>query len=155
MLLLSTAWYLAGKARIPLLVAAGALAVLFAVLTLDQEKQWKDDLTVFTVASQLAQHNAPVAQNLANARVQQALRLDEEGRCGEAVPVFEQVTRDYPQDWYAWAALGDCLVQLNHFAQAEDALHKAADLSHDPRVVEQWQQLRANMGQSNSPNSPK
>ncbi len=155
MLLLSTAWHLAGKARIPLLVAAGALAVVFAVLTLDQEKQWKDDLTVFTVASQLAPHNAPVAQNLANARVQQALRLDEEGRCGEAVPIFEQVTRDYPQDWYAWAALGDCLVQLNHLAPAEDALHKAADLSHDPRVVEQWQQLHANMGLSNSPNSPK
>ena len=145
-LLLSTGWHVAGKARIPFLIIAGTLAVVFAGLTLDQEHQWKDDLTLFNVASQLAPHNVPVAQNLANARVQQALQLAEEGRCGEAVSVFEQVTRDFPQDWYAWAALGDCLVQLKDLSQAEESFHKAADLSHDARVIEQWQQLRTSMG---------
>src|SRR5207302_8547900 len=61
MLLVATLWHLSGKLRVPLLCACGPLAVVFAVLTVSQEKQWKDDLTVFTVAHQLAPHNAPVA----------------------------------------------------------------------------------------------
>jgi len=146
MLLIATAWHAAGAKRVPLLVGSGVLAIVCATLAVSQEVQWKDDLTVFTVAHELAPHNAPVAQNLANAHVQAALQLDEEGRCNEAMPVFEQVAHDYPQDWYAWAGMGDCFVQLNDLPKAEDALHRAADLSHEPRVIEQWQQLRAHMG---------
>jgi protein O-mannosyl-transferase len=142
MLLFATAWHLAGKARIPLLIAAGALAVAFAMLTLSQDSQWKDDATVFTVAHQLAPHNEPVARNLANTRVQAALQLDQEGRCDEAIPVFKQVTQEYPNDWFAWAGLGDCQVQLNDLAGAEQSLHRAADISQNPRVREQWQAVR-------------
>lgn len=111
------------------------LTIVFAVLTVSQEKQWRNDATVFTIAHELAPHNGPVARNLANTRVQAALQLDEEGRCSEAMPVFEQVTRDYPQDWYAWVGLGDCFVQLNDLPRAEESLHRAADLSHEPRVI--------------------
>jgi protein O-mannosyl-transferase len=146
MLLVATGWHLAGKWRIPLLCAAGVVAVAFGGLTVSQERMWKDDLTVFTVAHQLAPHNAPVAQNLANAHVQGALRLDEEGRCEEAMPVFEQVAQEYPQDWYAWAGLGDCYVQLSNLPKAEESLRRAAELSHEPRVIQQWQELRAHMG---------
>ncbi len=107
---------------------------------------WKDDLTVFTVAHQLAPGNRPVARNLANAHVQGALHLADDGRCGEAMPVFEQVTEEYPQEWYAWAGLGECSFQLNNLPRAEEALHRAAELSHEARVIQQWQQLRAHMG---------
>ena len=150
MLLLAALWHLAGKARLPLLGAAAVLVVVFATLTASQEKQWHDDLTVFTVAHQLAPHNSPVARNLANAHVQQALPLAEEGRCNEALPVFEQVTQQFPEDWFAWAAFGDCLVQINNLPRAEDALHRAASLSHDSQVVEHWQELRTHMGLPNS-----
>jgi Tetratricopeptide repeat len=150
MLLLATAWHLSGKMRIPLLCVAGLLTAGFSVLTVAQEMQWKDDLTVYTVAHQVAPHNAPVARNLANTHVQAALRLDEEGRCNEAIPVFEQVTQEYPQDWFAWAALGDCFVQLNDLPKAEESLHHAADLSHQPRVIQQWQEVRSRM-QEQSP----
>ncbi len=75
-----------------------------------------------------------------------AMRLDEEGRCDEAIPVLEQTTRDYPKDWFAWAGLGECFFKLNDLTRAEQALHEASDLSHQPRVTEQWQQLRARMG---------
>jgi Flp pilus assembly protein TadD len=120
------------------------------VLAVSQEQQWKDDLTVFTVAHNLAPNNAPVAQNLANAHVQAALQMADEGRCGEAIPVFEQVTQEYSQDWYAWASLGLCFVQLNNLPKAEESLHRAADISHDPKVTQEWQELRANMGLSTS-----
>jgi Flp pilus assembly protein TadD len=78
------------------------------------------------------------------------LELDQEGRCSEAIPVLEKVTNDYPQDWYAWAGLGDCYVQLNDPVKAEESLHRAADISRDSRVIEKWQELRAHMGVSSS-----
>ena len=150
MLLVATVWHVAGELRVPLWPAAGLLAVVFAVLAVSQEKQWKDDLTVFTVAHELAPHNAPVAKNLADAHVQVALQLADDGRCSEAMPVFQQVSQEYPQDWYAWAGLGDCFVQLNNLPKAEDSLRRAAELSHDSRVMQQWQELRAHMGLPNS-----
>jgi protein O-mannosyl-transferase len=150
MLLGATVWHLSGTLRVPLLFAWGLLAVVFAVLAVSQEKQWKDDLTVFTVAHQLAPHNAPVAKNLADAHVQVALQLADDGRCSEAMPVFQQVSQEYPQDWYAWAGLGDCFVQSNNLPKAEESLRRAAELSHDSRVMQQWQELRAHMGLPNS-----
>jgi protein O-mannosyl-transferase len=146
MLLAATGWHLAGKMRVPLLSAGVLLALVFAVLAVSQERQWKDDLTVFTVAQQLAPRNAPVARNLANAHVQVALQLADDGRCSEAMPVFEQVSQEYPQDWYAWAGLGDCFVQVNNLPRAEESLHRAAELSHESRVIQQWRELRSNMG---------
>jgi len=137
---------MAGKLRLPLLSAGAALAIAFATLTFAQQKQWKDDETVFTVAHELAPHNAPVAQHLADTHVDEAMKLGDEGRCSEAVPMLAQVTSDYPQDWYAWAGLGVCYVQLNDLAKAEESLHRAANISHDPRVNAQWQELRAHMG---------
>src|SRR5580658_853478 len=139
---------LSGKLKIAVLCSTCALAIVSALLTFAQQNQWKDDSTVFTVAHQLAPHNSPVAQNLADTRLQAALQLDEQGRCPEALPVFEQVTQDYPQNWYAWAGLGDCYVQLNNLPKAEESLHRAADLSKTPRVIQQWQELRAQMGLS-------
>jgi protein O-mannosyl-transferase len=146
MLLGATAWHMSGRLRVPLLVAAGLLAVAFSALTFSQQKLWSDDLTVFTRAHELAPHNAPVARNLADAHVQHALGLADQGQCDEAVPVFQEVNREYPEDWYAWAGLGECLVQLDKYPQAEESFHKAADLSHDRHVIEQWQLLREHMG---------
>jgi len=146
MLLLASAWHLLKKSRLIFFAAAAAVAIAFIVLTVRQEGQWKDDLTVFTVARQYAPHNAPVAQNLARTHVQQALSLDEAGQCDQAIPIFRQAIQQYPQDWFAWAGLGECLFKLNDLAGSEQSLRRAAELSHEPRVVEQWQQLRAKMG---------
>jgi hypothetical protein len=150
MLLVAAGWSIiwgsmAGQLRLFLLCAGAVLAIVFAGLTFVQQKQWKDDATVFTIAHELAPRNAPVAQHLADTHVDAALKLGDEGHCSEAVPMLEQVTSDYPQDWYAWAGLGVCYVQLNDLAKAEDSLHRAADISHDPRVSAQWQELRAHM----------
>jgi hypothetical protein len=146
MLLLATVVRLLQKQRFAALGFACALVIVSAGLTFAQENQWRDDSTVFTVAHQLAPRNAPVAQNLANVHLQAALQLDEQGRCPEALPVFEHVTQEYPQDWYAWAGLGDCYVQLSNLPKAEESLHRAASLSHNAHVIQQWQELRAQMG---------
>ena len=146
MLLLAIGWHLMDELRIASLAVAGMLAIVFTVFTVRQESAWKDDLTVFTVAHQAAPHNTPVALNLARAHVQVALQLGEAGRCNEAVVTFNEVIREFPQDWYAWAGLGECQLQLNDLAKAEQSLHRAAELSHEPRVMQEWQELRAQMG---------
>jgi 4-amino-4-deoxy-L-arabinose transferase-like glycosyltransferase len=148
MLLLATAWHLAGKWRMPLLLVAFSLMIAFIVLTLRQEMAWKDDATVFTVAHQIAPLNEPVALNLTRTRVQAAFDLDQAGRCEEALPVFQQATQQYPQDWFAWAGLGDCYVQLNELSKADQSLRRAAELSRNPRVKEQWQAVHDKLQQN-------
>jgi protein O-mannosyl-transferase len=143
-----TGWRRAKKGQAILLSAMGIVAVAFSVLTVKQERAWKDDLTLFTVAHQIAPHNGPVAQNLVRAHVQIALGLDEAGRCDQAVPIFEQAIQQYPQDWFAWAGLGECLFKLNDLSRAEQSLRRASELSHESRVKEEWQQVRAKMGLS-------
>ncbi len=151
MILVATGWHLSRKGRAILLSGAGLVAVAFGVLTVQQESTWKDDLTVFTVAHQNAPHNEPVAQNLARAHVQVALGLDEGGRCDQAVPMFEEAIQQYPQDWFAWAGLGECSFKLDDLPKAERFLRRAFELSHEPRVREEWQAVRAKMGLASAP----
>jgi branched-subunit amino acid transport protein AzlD len=150
MLLIATCYRLLKNVRVVWLCVAISLTAIFASLTFSQQVEWKDDSAVFTTAHQLAPHNAPVMRNLANTHVHEALQLEDEGRCSEAIPVFDRVVHDYPEDWFAWGGLGVCYVQLNNLPKAEEALHRAADLSHNSRVIEQWQELRAHMGLPNS-----
>jgi hypothetical protein len=151
MLLAATAWHVAKKWRFILLLAAGLVTVAFAALTIQQERMWKDDLTVFTVAHQYAPHNDPVSLNLTRAHVQVALRLDEDDRCNEAMPIFDEATREYPQDWYAWAGRGECLVKLNDLPRAEQSLRRAFELSQNSHIAEQLQQVREMRGLSSAP----
>lgn len=146
MLLLATVIHLMPRARPVLLGIPFVAAIAFVPFTWAQEKQWQDDSTVFTTAHELAPHNLPVARNLTDTHVRAALLIADEGRCSEAAPVFEDAIRNYPDDWYAWAGRGICLVQSNDLVKGEEAFHRAADLSHDPGVVQQWQALRTHMG---------
>lgn len=155
MLLFATGWHLLGRnGRIVALSVAVFAAVAFSILTVKQESAWKDDLTVFTIAHQYAPHNLPVAENLVKAHVQVALGLDDEDRCDEAMPIFDDAIRQYPQDWFAWAGRGDCLVKLKDLPGAEQSLRRASELSHEPHVTEQWQQVRAMMGLSATTSPP-
>jgi protein O-mannosyl-transferase len=142
MLLVATGWRLAGKGRTPFLVAAGSVAVAFAALTVSQEGAWSSDMAVFTEGQRTAPRNVFVARNLVRTHVQEALEWDVAGRCQQAMPVFESAIRQYPDDWYGWAGLGDCLDQLNDLPRAEQALHRAADLAHQPPVTARWQEVR-------------
>lgn len=146
MLLAATAWHLSRHFRIPLLALAVILAIICSTLTLAQESQWRDDLTVFKMAHDLAPQNRPVARHLADARIREALLLNPEGKCDATFPLFEQVSRDFPDDWFAWAAMGNCWLQRNELSQAEAAFHRAVDISHDPTVTQAWQQLRSQLG---------
>jgi tetratricopeptide (TPR) repeat protein len=115
-------------------------------LTVQQEQQWRDDLTVLTVAHRFAPRNARVTPAFADARVYFALQLNEDDRYNDALAVLDQVVEEFPQDWYAWAARADCLYHLKNLPEAEKSLRTAAELSHKPEIIQQWQELRAEMG---------
>lgn len=149
-LIVATAWHLLSRWRIHLLALAGLLMITLAGLTFQQEPAWKDDLAVFTLGHEIAPNNGPVALNLARVHVHEGLKLGEAGRCEEALPIFQRVIQQYPQDWFAWAGLGNCFGQLRDLPKAEQALHRAADLSHSPQVVEQWELVRTMMRDTNS-----
>jgi protein O-mannosyl-transferase len=151
MLLLAVAYRLAPQLRVPFVAIAALLAVVFCVLTIQQERPWKDDLTLFTYAHQIAPHNIPVDQSLVRAHVQVGLSLDEAGHCDQAIPIFNDAIRQYPDDWYAWAGLGECFVKQNDLPKAEQVLHRASDLAHQPRVTEAWQLVRQQMGLPSTP----
>jgi len=146
-LLIAAGWHLAPKWRVRLLLPAGAVAVAFTVLTLSQEPAWKSEMAVFTEGHRSAPRNIFVDRNLVRAHVQEALGWDVSGRCKEAIPVFEDATSRYPEDWYGWAGLGDCLDQLDDLPGAEQALHRAADLAHEPRVKQRWEEVREKLAQ--------
>jgi tetratricopeptide (TPR) repeat protein len=146
MLLLAVVLSTAGSFRNVLLLASAALAIAFSVSTFAQEKQWINDATVYAVAHKIAPNNPIVAQDFADTHVQEAIKLGDEGRCNEAIAILQQVIRDFPQDWKAWAAQGNCYVQLNNLVAGEDSLHRAATISKDSTVIQYWQELRAHMG---------
>ncbi len=143
MLLVATGWSLMRKYRTPLLCAIGAFGAVFAALTVSQEQQWRNDSTIVAVARQNAPNNA---QTLADERVHTALQLDADGQYSEALPILKQITAEHPQDWYPWAALADCYYHLDNLPEAEKSLRRAAELSHKPEIIEQWRELRAEMG---------
>jgi protein O-mannosyl-transferase len=131
--------------------ATALVLIVFSVLTIQQEQPWKDDLTLFTWAHQIAPHNVPVDQSLVRAHVQVALGLDETGQCDQAIPIFNDAIRQYPQDWYAWAGLGECFAKLNNLPEAEQALRRASELANQPRVTQEWQMVRKEMGLPSTP----
>jgi tetratricopeptide (TPR) repeat protein len=150
MMLVAIGWHLAGNLRTLLLLPISLLAVMLAVLTLSQETAWKDNLSVFASGNQIAPQNHQVAINLTRARVEVALPLVDEGRCAEAIPVFEQATKQLPDDWVGWAALGNCFDQLNELPKAEQFLRRAAELTRQPRVAEEWQDVLRRMQEANA-----
>lgn len=141
-LLIATGWHLAKKWRRLLLPLAGAVGLAFAALTVSQEPAWKSEIAVFEEGHRSAPRNVFVDRNLVRVHVQEALGWDVAGRCKEALPVFENAIRRYPEDWYGWAGLGDCLYQLDDLPRAEQALHRAADLAHEPQVAQRWQEVK-------------
>jgi tetratricopeptide (TPR) repeat protein len=144
-LLLATVWDLSGKAQMPLLGLVAVIVLGFGILTAQQEGMWKDDLTLFTAVNKISPRNAPIAEDLSRAHVQVALGLDDEDRCDEAMPIFNQAIQQYPKDWFAWAGRGECLYKLNDLRGSKESLERAYALSKEPRVHDEWQMVREKM----------
>jgi tetratricopeptide (TPR) repeat protein len=61
-------------------------------------------------------------------RLMQADRLFKQGRTSEAIALYGQVVKDYPNSDEAWSALGQALYRAGDFANAERVLRKTVEL---------------------------
>ena len=62
-------------------------------------------------------------------RLMQADQLFKRGRVGEAITMYDQVVKDYPDSQEAWFALGQALYRVRDFASAERSMQKTVELA--------------------------
>ena len=141
-LLLATAWHLLQKqqAKSILLVMAGVLFLCSAAFTFRQEGAWRNDLTVWQSAYEVAPNNAEVLYHLA-AELVRARRIP------EALPISREWTVHDPENWRSWATAGECYMKLGRMRDAEPLLSHAHDLNHDDaRLNWELQSVRMQVG---------
>jgi tetratricopeptide (TPR) repeat protein len=88
---------------------------LVLILSYDTAKAasyWRDNFTLFQHCYQLASHTTA-------AQVDYAVALTSRGQYGEAIPLFEQVLREHPNNYLATYGLGQALYELGLLKPAE------------------------------------
>jgi surface carbohydrate biosynthesis protein len=80
-----------------------------------------------------------MAKNSAKQLLQTVSQLETSGRIKEAVGVLRELTHLLPKSLLVYEKLGECLVKLNEFNEAETILQKALELSKEPEPrVYKW-----------------
>jgi len=113
------------------LVYAGAVIWLllntFTVVT--TVPLWKNDLVLWSWVS--AQKPALVIP-----RIDMAIALSRHHRYREALAILDQVTREHPENVFAWSEAGKIHAQLGHKKEALDSLYQAVRI--DPTGTDHW-----------------
>ena len=66
-----------------------------------------------------------------------------------AMEIWEQMCRDFPEDWLTWASMGDVMAESGHYAEAVEYHEKSKQFLPRPRYVDPWEaiaRLRELMG---------
>lgn len=58
------------------------------------------------------------------------------GRRDGAMAVWEQMCRDWPEDWMVWWSMGDVMARMGQYAKAEEYYRRSFDLKSPPRYVD-------------------
>jgi len=107
---------------LPTVVVGMLLAIPLALCTVHASGYWKDNLSLLTHAHEIAPENMSVRIDLA------AGWLDL-GQVDNAKELLEQLVREHPEDWLAWANLGRADYRAGNFADAEAALRQSIALN--------------------------
>jgi hypothetical protein len=116
-------------------IAALAIAVSYAALTVAQEGVWADEVGLYSVAVRNVPEVNKYTDLLANA-------LMAHNRCPEAVPLFEQVIARDPSVWNAYANIGNCYIREGDVPKGISYLERAAAVNPDPLLLRQIEVLR-------------
>jgi Tfp pilus assembly protein PilF len=116
---------------LPLALIA-ALVVSLALASAVQARPWKDNLTLFTNAVQIAPRN-PMARNDLGSE------YSTEGHYDKAAGVFRELVNDYPDWWMANHNYGYVNLKLGNFAVADVYLKRAIQL--DPADADHYVDL--------------
>ncbi len=104
------------------LAAAGAVAVVLAALTWDQEQFWRDSASLWEHSLRAADRNSLALMNLGVAR-------EEQGRGEEAAECLRDALKLNPGAVLARTNLGRLLCTQGKLSEAEKELRKACDLA--------------------------
>ncbi|MBZ5550482.1 MAG: tetratricopeptide repeat protein [Acidobacteriia bacterium] len=104
-----------------LLAGTGLIALLFAVLTLTQQRQWTNDIQLYTRGVESAPDNLTARDNLANA----LLAANQPER---AIPMYLEVLKRNPGFWRSNYNLGFAYYKLGNPAAAENYLERAIQI---------------------------
>lgn len=58
------------------------------------------------------------------------------GERQEAMALWEQMCRDWPEDWLVWYSMGDAMARMGQYAGAEEYYRKAFELQPPPRYAD-------------------
>jgi hypothetical protein len=107
----------------------------YAFADVRESRIWTNDMSLFSRAAEVAPENLVAKVNLAGELIRQQ-------RCGDAVPLLEQVVQRRPEMWFAHANLANCYLEAGQKAQAERELSIAVQLQPLPELVRRLQMLR-------------
>lgn len=58
------------------------------------------------------------------------------GEREEAMAIWEQMCRDWPEDWMVWWSMGDVMARMGQYAKAEEYYRRSFELKSPPRYVD-------------------
>jgi tetratricopeptide (TPR) repeat protein len=125
-------------------VAVIIIALLLGGLTVAQESIWTDNVSLYRRATETVPQRGVYRRLLAD-------NLAMRGRCGEAIPVYEQVVASDPANWTALSNLGQCYLLLGDIEAGERYLERAAATGNDPKAWQDLQQLREQLRRKEMP----
>ena len=102
-------------------IAASAVGIAMATLTLSQQTQWASDILLYTHGLQSAPQNLTVRDNLANA-------LMEANQPERALPLYLEVLKRNPSFWRSNYNLGYAYYKTGNFTGAEVYLKRAIQI---------------------------
>ena len=124
------------RSAVPMAALLCGVGVSYAVSAVSQARIWKNDMSLFTRAAEVAPENLVGKVNLAGELIRQQ-------RCPDAVPLLEQMIEQAPEMWFAHANLANCYLEGGQAAKAEAELSIAVQLQPLPELVQRLEMLRA------------
>ena len=110
-------------------LGTGLIALAFSVLTVTQQSQWANDITLYSHGIDSAPDNLTVRDNLANA-------LMAANQSERAIPLYLDVLKRNPNFWRSNYNLGFAYYKMGNTAAAENYLQKAIQI--DPRDSDEF-----------------
>lgn len=63
------------------------------------------------------------------------------GERQEAMALWEQMCRDWPEDWLVWYSMGDAMARMGQYGKAEEYYRKAFELQPAPRYADMLESI--------------
>ena len=98
------------------------LTLILCATTANAARYWRDNFVLF-------QHSYELAPHSLGPRVNYAIGLAGKGQYGDAIPMFQQILKEYPNNYLATYGLGESLYELGLLGPAEHFFQQTEQLN--------------------------